>query len=269
MKGFSKGIIIFSAICFILGIILCISGVIIGARFSDIFDKFNNSFIDFGELSENDLTFSKTYTGVENVELDISYGSVSIINNDSDEFKVDIMSNSKYNSYSCYLENGTLKLKTKTRSKLSFGSEDMVIKLYVPQDIILEKFNVEIGACDFNIDNIFANKINLSVGAGNLSIKRINAEKCKIECGMGNIDIRSVDIKDSIDIECGMGSVNAVIFGDKDEFNYNIDCALGNVNIAGQSSGAFINSINNKNNRDKDIKIDCGLGNVDISFIDD
>lgn len=269
MKGFVKGMMIFSLVCFIIGIILTISGVIIGARFSDIFDRIGNRLTDLDDLSLNDLTFSKNYDGVEKIELDVSYGNVEIIYSESESVKVDILSRSIQNSYSCDLTNGTLKLKTKNRNKFSFGDNDINIKLYIPEGVTFEKFDIQIGACNLYADKIMASKLSIEVGAGNLDIKDIVSDKCKVECGLGNIDIKSIDVKESLDIDCGMGSVKASMFGDREEFNYKVECSLGNVDFDGKSYASFINSVKETGNGEKKINIECGMGNVDISFINE
>lgn len=263
MKSITKGIIIFSAICFFLGIALCIIGAVSGARLDNIFNEIRFD----GDYNTIQNRVSKSFEGVENIELDIDFGDIDIVC--SDEFKVDITSYSSRNKYSCDLDNGTLKIKVKNSNKVNLGRGGISVVIYVPYDTEFGTFKASVGACDFNAEKISAHDVDIEVGAGDIEVSNLTSNKCIVNCGVGSLNFKAADIKEKLEVECGVGETSIALFGTKNDFNYDVDCALGEVSIDKNSYSTIASDINHNNLADKNIEIDCSLGEVDISFINE
>ena len=83
--------------------------------------------------------------------------------------------------------------------------------------------------------------------------------------GAGNMDF-SGGIYNSADISCSMGNVSMELEGSQADFNYQLNCVAGNMEIDGNSySGAAVDRTVD-NGAAKFMEIDCSMGNVEVTF---
>ena len=69
-----------------------------------------------------------------------------------------------------------------------------------------------------------------------------------------------------LEIECGVGEVEFTAYGHETDYNYDIDCAVGEV-VCGGSDYSGIGGHRQIDNRaDKDMDISTGVGSVIVEF---
>lgn len=115
-------------------------------------------------------------------------------------------------------------------SSVGFNNKgsDQVIKLVIPQNMKFNEVDLEIGAGDAEIEGLIANKINIEVGAGRLYMKPEGAQ---------------------------------------DNYNYEVECGIGEIKIGKDSYsglGTAQKIINPGANRWLDVE--CGAGKIQIDF---
>lgn len=246
----------------------------------------------------------QTNYGINDIsDISIELGGENLIISESDDDYVWIRNNTGHNRVKYGIDGSTFKLSSRKRvrfwSEISKGS----IYLYLPKGMTLDsidlemgagkldsdalsadKISMEIGAGEFSIEGISANEVNInigagkmnidavdaveadiSVGAGSVSIKGMDAEDASLEVGMGSLDLKG-KISGNADVECGMGNISMVLRGDESEHNYNLDCAMGNIQIGKTSYTGLASERIIDNGSSSQFDVECAMGNISIKF---
>lgn len=149
-----------------------------------------------------------------------------------------------------HVKNDTLVISEDSDIHIGFdGEEDRSLTILIPQDMQFEDVELEIGASKADIKNIHAEELSITVGAGQATAVDLNVEK--------------------LDVKAGVGQVNIALNGVQNEYNYNIECGIGNVVVGDSSYGGLGAEQNVKNEgATKEINVECGIGEVKIQFED-
>lgn len=162
------------------------------------------------------------------------------------------------------VENGILVIKSKDEWFASGGE----ITVSIPHDADWDVVELYIGAGTADIEDVRAKELYVSVGAGEASLENVKAtERLFASVGMGQLELNGIADCD-MDISCGMGQIQLEFDGISyyDDFNYDVNCAAGNVEIGYISFGGIGVRRTIDNNSDKQINVDCGMGEVQINF---
>ena len=65
-----------------------------------------------------------------------------------------------------------------------------------------------------------------------------------------------------------MGSVEITLKGEEQDFNYDLECAMGNIELNGRDYGGFGQERSMDNGVARQIDLDCSMGYIGISFTD-
>lgn len=186
----------------------------------------------------------------------------------------------------CYVQDRTLYVKCGPRTwhELSRDRVDK-ITLYIPEEVNLEKMEMELGAGNFTADRISAGELIISSGASNVSIGKLTAREVSLEIGAGNTTIRDAAIGElgaevgagnfslqgaidgDVDVNAGMGTVYLNLTGKETDFNYDTDCAMGSIHIGTVGKmGVFAEGRTTNNGAVKEMSLDCALGEIQVTF---
>ena len=177
------------------------------------------------------------------------------------------------------------------------------IDLYLPKDMALDMVKMEIGGGKLDsigltaseiyielgggkmvLDGLNADTVELDVGAGKVDLKSLNAGYAELEVGAGKLSVNDMDVSELVldvgtgkaDLEgkitdyanmaCGVGNLDILLVGNERDYDYNLDCAIGKINIgnnrySGLASERYVN-----NNSRRMISIDCAVGTVNVDF---
>ena len=136
----------------------------------------------------------------------------------------------------------------------------------IPQEMQFEDVELEIGASKADIKDLLADKLSITVGAGQADISKITAKKLELEVGAGQATAVQLEIE-KLDVEAGIGQVNIALNGVQEDYNYNVECGIGNVVVGKASYGGLGAEQNVKNDgASKEINVECGIGEVRIKF---
>lgn len=292
MKKFTKNILLVALFSLIIGVLItiiaAISGgasevwrlskekmlevpifndTVFGIRLDD--DHFSLGLFDDEDIksgvSTGELVKVEAEVPVKSVEIMVGFGDVEILPSE-DEFV--------YYSVTGYI--GKYGVKVDDSGVFRFVSADDKISImdvtagkvvfYIPDSVEKDYYQLELGAGNLDVKDIkdYGN-VTISMGAGECDIKHIKANSVKIECGAGNVDLGLVST-DKLSAECGCGNFDATLTGDCDDYNYEIDAGIGNIDIGNKSYTGLGQEHSENNGASKTVSIDCGLGNVDIQF---
>lgn len=239
-------------------------------------------------------SITESYEGVENIDFDIPYGEVNIIEGDTFSIDADNLIENDLESYvsdgTWYIQDGDsdnfnifgihLSLGQITNWDGDFTPE---ITITIPRGFTAGDYNLIVGAGNVEADAIRALNGNFEVQAGRLYIKELNmSEKSTynvgagemvlqdvtihditLDCGVGNVQIAGLVTGDN-EISCGVGKVELDIEGSGDDYSYDISAGIGNVEIDGNSYHDLDKRIDNGSGNN--LTLDCGIGNITVDF---
>lgn len=275
MTPFQK-IIKYGAIAF--GIYLCfiiISAVIFGltATLGIIIGIENSN-------NDNIIQFSETYDNVRNLDIDISVSKLYIKGGES--FKVEASNVS--NKFYAKINDDTLQIREEKTNIQGVNKNNMVpeIIIYIPENTILDKVQIDVGINDINIEYINSNNIQLKLGVGKCEIIKMIAKKANIQGGAGTINIVdseigdlkldsgvgncriNTQIMDKSDIKAGIGKLEVILYGNEDDYTIDAKTGLGGFTI----NNIVLTNEQKIGHGDKYIKIKSGIGKTEVKFKD-
>jgi DUF4097 and DUF4098 domain-containing protein YvlB len=232
------------------------------------------------------VDFSKEFTNVDSLDIDISYGSLIIAKgtafkveaeNVTDDFKAKVSGGGKLS----ILQEG----KASHFWGFHFGTrqknEKSKITVYIPEDFTAHDTKIDTGAGKMTIEQLHTKKLFISSGAGEIEGDNITAEEANIDGGVGAIHLTNASLKDTdlkcgvgslkmegallgeSNVECGVGEVDLNLKGNKKDYELNVDSGMG---------ATYVNGTRIKHDYKTDyeaansIDIDGGVGEVNVKF---
>lgn len=126
------------------------------------------------------------------------------------------------------------------------------IILYVPEDAVLTTADVEVSAGRVTFTDIDMTDMSLEVNAG------------EFICQGG--------VTGEVDIECRMGSVALSLSGSMEDYNYDLETQMGEIQITQGSRAYGCTGLNQDkwvdNGREESVQIECQMGAVNVSFVE-
>lgn len=284
MKKGTKGMLIAAGAFAVAGIGFCIGGISVAAveTGGNVFDQagqllqdndyplaglihwgnaqYHSSDIDWDALDGNtvDMDFAS------DLEISLKYDELLIQEYDGDKIRVNVANDAK-NDVVVKETSGKITI-TDTRS--GNVKKKKQIKVIVPsgKDFDTVSLGVDMGTIDLEYD-LKVQELSVEVGAGEFSgYGNITAAYCDLQVGAGTIDIDQLDIQ-KLNADCGAGEIDMVVTGKEKDYNYDLSCGMGEINLEdSEYSGIGIEkNISNEGAR-KDMVLECGMGEIDVEF---
>ena len=287
MRKFSKVLLVIAATAGVVGIGLTIGGASMGATIAGLNlskggfssavrqtvkyvsvgdeDDWNQ---DWDEIDESDSkeavgTNGEIYLvdGVSKLDLSIRTGELYLKEYDGNEIKVEV-SGKHREKVRVGQEGDTLVLECIGRV------QDREITVSYPKKMEFEDASVDVTAGTVNLDDDFYTKnLKVSVAAGEFSNDgAVTAEKADITVGTGNVDLENLNVQ-NLEADCGIGNIDLDINGKESDYDYEISCSAGAIDIGDNSySGiGYEKKISNPGASGK-MDLDCGVGNITVDF---
>ena len=284
MKKGTKGMLIAAGAFAVAGVGFCIGGISVAAveTGGNVFDQagqllqdndyplaglihwgnaqYHSSDIDWDALDGNtvDMDFAS------DLEISLKYDELLIQKYDGDKIRVNVANDAK-NDVVVKETSGKITI-TDTRS--GNVKKKKQIKVIVPsgKDFDTVSLGVDMGTIDLECD-LKVQELSVEVGAGEFSgYGNITAAYCDLQVGAGTIDIDQLDIQ-KLNADCGAGEIDMVVTGKEKDYNYDLSCGMGEINLEdSEYSGIGIEkNISNEGAR-KDMVLECGMGEIDVEF---
>lgn len=216
-------------------------------------------------------------------ELNLEIGGSMIEIKDSPDGNIYIEGES-VGKMQAYVEGDVLYIKSVRPANLADEIKNSSIILYLPEECSLRRLDLSLGAGQLKLKNRVVEDMEVSVGAGQLLLTDVTLNTLEVSLGAGelraqdvtvlsldaSIDMGNMDftgaINESAEISCSMGNVNMDLEGNQEDFNFQLNCVAGNMEIDGERfSGAAMDRYID-NGAAKYMEINCSMGNVDIKF---
>ncbi len=209
-------------------------------------------------------------------------GSVVEIQESDDEYVYIESSNS--GKLQAYVEDSTLYVKAVRPSNLFNEISNSSIILYLPEDCKLMQLVVSLGAGQLKLEDLKVDCMEAQIGAGQLLMEglelsflevslgagEVKAEDVAVdiltaEIGAGNLELSGA-IHEGAEISCSMGNVSMELEGEPIDFNYELSCVAGNMEIGEDKFSGATQEREIDNGAEKYMNIDCSMGNVEVDF---
>lgn len=199
------------------------------------------------DATEDSGDFEQAYTSIDSLDLNIGVADCELIMHEGDELLVkgyDLPS-----SFSCRQNGDTLKIECEV-SGWQFWQQnnDAVLELYIPSDLKLKEVKLDCGVGTIESRDGF-----------------FTCDELEVDMGVGDCSFWA-DIREKADIDGGVGNLELTLNGDKEDFNYDIDCGIGEITIGDETFSNLGEDQKINHHADKEIEIDCGIGEVEIAF---
>lgn len=237
-----------------------IQGLDSGVRF-EVED--NISFDKNNTVFEGDTEQSFSAEDVSALEVEAGACLFSIEESEDEDFHVKVQGAGKYQGY---VSDGTLHIRVVRTTALVNGSGECKLCLSVPKEFLFEQVELSLGAGQIkgNAD-LQAEQIEIELGAGEIELSGLTAKAMEAEVGMGALILKG-DIRESADLECAMGSIEMTLAGEASDFNYQVELAMGDVQLGDRSYSGMAGEWDIDNNAAKEINVECGMGSISVSF---
>lgn len=284
MKKGTKGMLIAAGAFAVAGIGFCIGGISVAAveTGGNVFDQagqllqdndyplaglihwgnaqYHSSDIDWDALDGNtvDMDFAS------DLEISLKYDELLIQEYDGDKIRVNVANDAK-NDVVVKETSGKITI-TDTRS--GNVKKKKQIKVIVPsgKDFDTISLGVDMGTIDLECD-LKVQELSVEVGAGEFSgYGNITAAYCDLQVGAGTIDIDQLDIQ-KLNADCSAGEIDMVVTGKEKDYNYDLSCGMGEINLEdSEYSGIGIEKNISNEGAQKDMVLECGMGEIDVEF---
>ncbi len=221
------------------------------------------------------------------LHMEVGAGQFYIKEKETDDQTIDItISGLGKSSY--YVKNGTLYIEgfLKTYGKTGWA-DDNEITVELPRGMELDQAEIEIGAGTLKIDDLLARSADIEIGAGEVVIEKADIrDYFTVEIGAGRLETRNMkaenvelslnlgeclyqgEVGNNLDAQCNMGSMELLIEGEEEDYNYEIECAAGTIDMNGYSFDAVAAERNIDNGASGTFDISCNMGEIRIAFTD-
>lgn len=306
MKKFMKFCFVLALVLIIVGGMFYMLGRRAGGRqdMNDLLKEIGGDWVDFdwedhidfaGYEIDDASMFSESYAVWKgDVERQmVVQGSVGELNLEIGGSIIEIKDSPDGNIYvegesvgkmQAYVEGDVLYIKSVRPANLADEIKNSSIILYLPEECSLRRLDLSLGAGQLKLKNRVVEDMEVSVGAGQLLLTDVTLNTLEVSLGAGelraqdvtvlsldaSIDMGNMDftgaINESAEISCSMGNVNMDLEGNQEDFNFQLNCVAGNMEIDGERfSGAAMDRYID-NGAAKYMEINCSMGNVDIKF---
>ena len=156
-------------------------------------------------------------------------------------------------------------LKVRSTKKLS---KTRKVCISYPEDVKLQELEIEMGAGTVYLNrDIETEKLSVEMGAGEFDSKNpVTAEEADLEIGTGSMTFADLSAK-KISGECGLGELDLTMTGTQEDYNYDLECGVGNLDVGSDSYSGLgrEKTISNKG-ADRKLDLECGMGNISVDF---
>ena len=286
MRKFSKGMLIAAAVTGIVGIGMSIGGVAMGATITGLnLSKYgfrdavrtmtkvtwsedsSDWDQDWDEITLLDVAENAGDTRIyltdaaDDLDFSISAGELFLKEYDGNQIKIEVSGDDK-DKVRVGKDEDALILEGIGRV------QNRTVNVWYPKNKEFKEVSVEIAAGTVSLENDFcAKKLEVEVAAGEFSsTNTVTANEAEITVGTGNADMQKLDVQ-KLDAGCGVGNIDLAIAGKKSDYDYEISCAAGSVDVGDDSYSGLGHEkeISNPGSSGK-MELECGVGNITVTF---
>lgn len=294
MKGFMKGCAITALIFFLLGIGLVTTAFMLGDKdkmAASVWEVTDgrvefvlNSWQDFGihfygfdilapnasdmfdsdyEIWDEDVEKTQiSKNPIDEMDIRVNCSSLVIKESEDEFFYIEKNGGGKLQAYE---EKGILHIRALLNTQLFGYQQEEEVILYVPASTNLKVVTVELGAGEMVWNELQADVVSVELGAGEFVAKNTVVGDLKVDLGAGECLIQG-KLQGNVKVDCAAGEVTLIHSGAEEEFDYDIDCSVGSVQVGKEKYSGLATAKKVDNDASKTMEISVAAGSVEVEF---
>jgi len=197
-----------------------------------------------------------------NIEIDYTYGELELFYGDVETIEVhykDVRNlGYSWGENNIHIEGGP--------SEDIEDNFEPKLTIILPYGTVYENITIKLGGCQAKIDGLLADKVVIEMDAGQTESADIVAERLEVIVGAGQANFTNLAVGD-LEMEVGVGEADVQLCGCESDYNYDIECGIGEVVVGNKSYGGM-GAEQNISNPGANCKMDieCGIGQVCVKF---
>ena len=108
----------------------------------------------------------------------------------------------------------------------------------IPENMAFNEIELNMKAGKLKADQIRTKNLEVNAGAGEVNILEFQAEEAEFVCGAGSVTA-SGDAGKKLEADCGVGELLLNLKGVKEDYNYDLECGIGEIRCADESYSGF------------------------------
>lgn len=279
MKRLTKILLVLTGFFLILGLGLVLAGVAMGADWNMVreagsslpwgdfdFDFDHNEWHHEDgqeEWSGDGITHTFTAEDIQELDIELRYGELVLRYSDEAD-KIGVEVSSDHVTVSQDAGDKKLKIQGKHASRLS-GTQNVVITYPAGKEFREAEIELDAGTVELE-DDFQADELDVKVAAGELSAYgAIQAKKSSWSVGAGSVCLDYLDSK-KVELECDMGELEATLAGSETDYDYEVECGMGEITIGDNSYGGISRKQKVDNHGARKLEAECGMGEIILNF---
>ena len=238
-----------------------LSGVIRNEIRDEILDEFDDNHHNYGNHGfkhESSVNGDKyTTNGINRLEVDVQNADITIFTVEDTE---EIQYSTNRGKEIARVEGNTLTLEEEISIK-----EHLELEIYIPAGVLRE---IEIEATNGAItaDSIIADNVSIDIDNASVNIQELVVEnKAELQINAGEMVIGYYE-GSNLDVECAVGAMMIVCEGNKNDYNYNLECGVGEIIMGDEIYSGLGQEMHVKNGGTKLIEAECSMGQIQLEF---
>ena len=228
-------------------------------NFDAFIKKKDKTIITKEELDEGSFQKTELQSGYKKMKLTIGACTFTVKSSGDKTFYLEAKNMGRL---SIDQDGSTLEIATEENLDIEDFQEKRELVLYVPEKVTFDEVELKFGAGEVVFDSLSAEKFKAEIGAGHILVNNGEVEKVELSVGAGAVEYYG-SIQEKMEADCSMGSIYAELQGKEEEFDYDLECSMGNIAINGQDY-AFDRKVDN--HAQKKMKLSCVMGSVEVLF---
>ena len=197
------------------------------------------------------------FDDIKRLEVDVQNAEITIFAVESEK-EFTYYSNRK--NTIAKVEGSTLKLEDKSNIR-----DKIELELYIPIGVLKE---IEIEAVNGTIsaDRIVADNVNIEIDNASVQMDELIVEnKAELQINAGQMIVGFYS-GNNLETECAMGSIMVVCEGKQEDYNYDLECGMGQIQIQQDIYSGIGKDLKIHNESKKSIKAECAMGEIVLEF---
>lgn len=208
-----------------------------------------------------------SYKDINSIKSNVYAGSIHLKKGtDTDTITVESIDTNEKLGFRAFEKDGILYLTSNKKIKKSNNIGKGTITVTIPGNMAFDEIELNMKAGKLKADQIRTKNLEVNAGAGEVNILEFQAEEAEFVCGAGSVTA-SGDAGKKLEADCGVGELLLNLKGVKEDYNYDLECGIGEIRCADESYSGFGKDYTIDNHAAKNMEIECGIGQITVKYM--
>ena len=199
-----------------------------------------------------------SYKDINSIKSNVYTGSIHLKKGtDTDVITVESIDINEKLGFRAFEKDGILYLTSNKKIKKSNNIGKGTITVTIPENMAFNEIELNMKAGKLKADQIRTKNLEVNAGAGEVNILEFQAEEAEFAGDAGK----------KLAADCGVGELLLNLKGVKEDYNYDLECGIGEIRCADESYSGFGKDYTIDNHAAKNMEIECGIGQITVKYM--